>query len=62
MEEEEQISTEKQNSVSFETSTKGVWSFKCKAYADTAEKAFEEATRISELAEQVCKAKNIGKI
>lgn len=54
------ISTDKNNSVEFTTNTKGVWSFKVKAYSESIEEAFKEATRIAELTEKVCNTKNRG--
>ena len=61
MEEVEMISTDKMNSVEFNTSVKGVWSWKCKAYGENLEDAFKEAVRIGELCDKICFHKNIGK-
>jgi hypothetical protein len=57
---EEEIKSDNQSSVEFQTSTKGVVTYKVKVYNIDANTAFDKAIELSEKAQQYTKIKNRG--
>lgn len=58
VEQEQTIQSESQSSVEFQSSTKGIISFKVKVYNIDPDAAFEKAIILSEKAKDYCKKHN----
>ena len=58
MKESMEIRKESPHSVEFSITSKGLWSGKVKAYADTPQQAMGEALLVAEKINMICKSKN----